>query len=202
MSSVERLEKGQVHFRTIIEVVGRPKEHVEETIREHVEKIKKDEDLEIVNQDFADVKKEEDKENQEGLWSTFVELELWIKNLPSLIGFCFDYMPSSVEILAPEEMQLKANMLNGFLNDLQAKLHHLDMAVKQLSMENQFLRNNTNKLLKNMITLLLLKDGRKCEELAKITGIKPEDLQVFLDKMVEENELKKTGDKYFLIRKK
>ncbi len=107
MNETERLEKGQIHFRTIVEVVGRPKEHVEETIRGHVEKIKKDESLEIINQDFADVKKEEDKENQEGLWLTFVELELWIKNLPSLIGFCFDYMPSSVEIIEPKQLTFK-----------------------------------------------------------------------------------------------
>jgi hypothetical protein len=85
MNDSERLEKGQVYFRSIIEVVGRPKEHVKETIRNHVEKIKKDENLELGKTEFAEIKKVEE-EKEEDLWSTFVEIELWAKNLPSV--FC------------------------------------------------------------------------------------------------------------------
>ena len=194
----EKLAEGYIQGRFIIELVGKPKEHIEKTMKGVIDKIKENKNIYVLNQELAEAK---EIEKQEGFFSVFAELELLLMNLPVLVGFCFDYMPSSVEIIAPGEMKLKVNELNSFLNDLQAKLHRSDSMTKQLTMENQFLKNNVNKLLKNTITILLLKDGRKCEDLAKVIGIKPEDLQKFLDHMIEENKLRKEGDKYFLVKK-
>ena len=195
MEDNERLEKGYVHFRTIIEVVGRPKKHVEETIKGYVDKIKKDDNLDIINQDFAEVKKQED---QEDLWSTFVELELWIKNLPSLVGFCFDYMPSSVEVIEPKELSLKEHELSGLLNDLQANLHKMNIMVKNISNENLYLKRNANNLLWNIIAVLTFKQGKTIEQLSKVTGFEHDNLKQFLDRLVKEEKLEKEGDKYIL----
>jgi len=194
----EKLAEGYIHSRIVIELVGKPKEHIEKTLRVIIDKIKENKNIEVVSKDIAEAK---ELEKQKGFFSIFTELELLLSNLPVLVGFCFDYMPSSVEILAPEEIRLKARELGGFLNDLQAKLHRTDMAIKQLGMENQFLKNNVNKLLKNIITILLLKKGRKSEELAKVIGFKPEDLQVFLESMIKEKKLKKEGDLYLIVKK-
>ena len=153
----EKVAQGYVHGRFIIEMAGKPKEHLKEIMNIVINKIKEDKNIEIINKEISEA--EEIKE-QKGFFSIFGEFELLMSSMPVLIGFCFDYMPSSVEILAPEEMQFKARELNGFLNDLQAKLHRTDMGLKQLNMENQFLKNNVNKLLKNIITILLLKKGR------------------------------------------
>ncbi|MBW2978403.1 hypothetical protein KY331_06160 [Candidatus Woesearchaeota archaeon] len=192
-----KLAGGYIHSRVVIELAGKPKEHIEKTMEVIVGKIKENKNIEIVSKDIAEAK---EIEEQKGFFSMFAELELLLNSLPVLIGFCFDYMPSSVEIIAPEEMKMNARELSGFLNDLQAKLHRTDMSIKQLSMENQFLKNNVNKLLKNMVTILLLKKERKCEELAQVIGFKAEDLQKFLDHMVEENKLRKEGDTYFLVK--
>jgi hypothetical protein len=193
----QKLAEGYIHGKFIIELAGKPKEHIEKTLLGIIDKIKENKDIDIINQDIAEAK---EIEKQEGFFSVFAELELLIRNMPILIGFCYDFMPSSVEIIAPEEMNLKVNELNSFLNDLQAKLHRSDNMTKQLSMENQFLKNNVNKLLKNIITILLLKNGRSCEDLAKVVGMKPEDLQKFLDHMIEEKKLRKEEDKYFLAK--
>ena len=86
-------EKTHLRCKIIIEVLGKPKEHVEESIRDYVEKIKKDTGFIVLNADFA-----ASEEKEEGLWATFVELDMVVKGLPKLIAFCFDYMPSSLEI--------------------------------------------------------------------------------------------------------
>ena len=158
-------EKQHIRCRTIIEVLGKPKEHVEKTIKDYVEKIKQDPDLIILKTDFAETKQ------QDKFWSTFVEIEMVVKGIPKLIGFCFDYMPSSLEIIKPDELTLNNRVIADFLNDLQARLHNMDMIIKQLKNENLFLKRNMNNIFKNIILLTLTKAKLNKEQLSKVTGI-------------------------------
>jgi len=68
-----------------------------------------------------------------------------IKGIPKLIGFCFDYMPSSIEISKPDEFVMKKSTVENLMNDLQARLHDVDMIIKKQKNENDFLRKNLNK---------------------------------------------------------
>lgn len=193
----ERLNQGYIHARCIIEMAGKPKEHIEQTMGALLDTLKENKNIDIISKEIADA---EEIKDQEGFFSTFAELELLFKNIPAMVGFCFDYMPSSIEVLAPEEMKFKQRELSQILNELQGKLHTLNSAVKKFSMENNFLKSNINVLIKNIISILLVKKGRKCEDLAKVTGFKKEDLQAFLDQMVKENKLKKEGEVYSLVK--
>ena len=186
-------EIDHIRFRTIIEILGRPKEHVEETLKKYIEKIKEDSDLIILKEDYAEAKQ------QETMWSTFVELELVVKGVQKMIGFCFDYMPSSIEILKPEQLTFNNRDMIVFLNDLQAKLHNVDMITKQLNAENNFLKRNMQIVIKNTV-MILLKTGNNTEEkLAKFTGVNKEELKLIIDKLVEEKKIKKEGDIYVLV---
>lgn len=188
-------EKKSEHLRCriILEVLGKPKEHIEKTLRDYVQKIKEDEDLIILNEKFAEPKE------KEALWTVFVELEMVIKSIPNLIGFCFDYMPSSVEILKPEEFKLKNRDISNFINDLQAKLHTVDMVAKKLRTENEFLKRNMKKSFENAITILLKLNKMDITEISKFTGINEKDLPGFLDKLIEEKKIKKEEEKYSLV---
>ena len=185
-------EKQHIRCKTIIEVLGKPKEHVEKTIHEYVEKIKKDSELIILKEDFADAKQ------QEELWSIFVELEMVAKGIPKLIGFCFDYMPSSIEVIKPDELNLNSKETADFLNDLQARLHSMDMILKQQKSENDFLKRNMHNVFKNIILVALAQVKLKKEQISKITGIVEKELEIFLNKLIEEKIIKKEGDLYSL----
>ena len=187
-------EKQHIRCRTIIEVLGKPKEHVEKTIKDYVEKIKQDPTLIILKTEFANTKQ------QDKLWSTFVELEMVVKGIPKLIGFCFDYMPSSLEIIKPDELTLNNRVIADFLNDLQARLHSMDMMIKQLKNENLFLRRNMNNLLKNIILVTLAKAKLNKEQLSTITGIDQKELEIFLNKLVDEKIIKKEDSFYSLTK--
>ena len=123
----EKIEKGYLHFNSIIEVLGKPKEHIEETIKAYVEKIKTNKNFIILNEKFSEAKPVEGN-----LFNVFVELEALAKNTEELVFFCFDYMPSSIEIIEPEEIVYKNREFAGFLNDLQARLHGIDMALNNI----------------------------------------------------------------------
>lgn len=191
----EKLIAEETHIRCkiIIEVLGKPKEHVEKTIRMYVDKIKGDSGFIILNSEFVDAKEKED------LWATFVELELIIKGIPKLIAFCFDYMPSSVEIIKPEQFNMKKSTVEDMLNDLQARLHQVDMVVKQQKNENDFLRKNLNKSTSNAILIALASGSLDMEKLSKITGIANKELEIILDNLTKENKIRKENELYSLV---
>jgi|TARA_Y100000310_G_scaffold336554_1_gene421437 hypothetical protein len=191
----EKLIAEETHIRCkiIIEVLGKPKEHVEKTIRMYVDKIKNDSGFIVLKSEFADAKEKED------LWTTFVELELIIKGIQKLIAFCFDYMPSSVEILKPEEFSMKKSTIEDLLNDLQARLHQVDMIVKQQKNENEFLRKNLNKSASNAILIALASGSLDKEKLSKITGIANKELEILLGNLIKEDKIRKENKLYSLV---
>jgi len=193
----EKLEKGYIHTRVIIEVLGKPKDYVENALKIFVQKIKGDQDLEVLNEDYGDA-----TEHEQNTWTTFVELEMLMKDTLTMIGFCFDYMPASIEILAPENIKFKSQEFSRIINDLQGKLHHLDAMVKQFKVQNDFLRKNTRTLLRNLITIALLAKPQTIEELTAIIGVKGKELEKFLEAMIKENKIKKEGDMYSAVKQK
>jgi len=192
----EKLIAEQTHIRCriIIEVLGKPKEHVEKSIRDYVEKIKKDSELIVMNVDFSEAAE------KNRLWAAFVELDMVVKGIQKLIGFCFDYMPSSIEITKPEEFIVKKSTVENFINDLQARLHNVDMVVKKQKNENTFLKKNLGKAASNTILLSLATGDMGMENLSRATGIAEKELEIFLGQLVEEDKVKKEDDIYSLVK--
>lgn len=185
-------EHAHIRCSTIIEVLGKPKEHVENALKEYIEHIKQDSELVILNEDYSEIKE------QGKLWSKFVELDLVIKGTKKLISFCFEYMPSSIEVVKPEHLIMTNPELSNFLNDLQARLHNVDMIVKQMKAENDFLKLNMNAIISNAIVITLKISSLSLEQLSKVTGIHQKELQAFLEKLIKDNKVKKENDVYSL----
>ncbi len=186
----------KIKAKIIMEVLGKPKKHVEETIKQYVEDIKKKENYKVISEEFADVQEQDDD-----FFSTFVEIELETEKLEYLTGFCFDYMPASIDIVEPSELKLTAAQLNNIMNDLQGKLHSIDMVTKQFNSENNFLKNNIKILIKNLILVILIGKKLSKEQLAKGTGTKVEEIDTFIDELINENRIKEEDDKYVLVTK-
>lgn len=183
----------QIRFRTIIEILGKPKEHIEKALIKYVEQIKDDDSFMILNEDYAETKP------QDEMFSKFVEVEIISKTLPAMIGFCFDYMPSTMEIIKPEELKLKMNDISRLLTDLQARLHNVDMIAKTFKAENDFLKKNMNILTTNLVLLLLKSRRLNIQNLSKFTGINEKELEKFLENLINDNKIKKEEGLYSLV---
>ena len=186
-------EHAHIRCRAIIEVLGKPKEHVENAIKQYIGHIKEDSELVILNEEYSEIRE------QENLWTKFVELDLIIKGTGKLIGFCFEYMPSSIEVTKPEQLIMSNAELSNFLNDLQARLHNVDMIVKQLKGENNFLKRNTNAILHNTIMICLKVNSLSLEQVSKLTGVEQKELEIFMENLIKENKVKKENEVYSLI---
>ena len=162
----------QVEFTAVIEVLGKPQEHVENMLSSIITKLKDDERFELKKSEQHKCIQQENTE----LFATFAEVELSTKELDNMIGFCFDFMPSSIEIISPSTLELPSANLGQFLNDLQARLHHVDMVAKQLKMERDLISKNTAGLLKNYLLILLSNNKLSLSQLSKYTGVEEDKL--------------------------
>jgi cellulose biosynthesis protein BcsQ len=191
MTQDERIEKGQVHARYVIEMLGAPAEHIDKTLREYIDKLKKDDqDILIIGTEFSEPKQ------QEKLWSIYVELEVWLKDLPKVVEFCFDALPSSIEILEPQQLTFKGAELSALLNDLQAKIHQYDYTLKDSNAKIKLLTKNSAGLMKNFVFLSLKKEEKTIDQIGTEMGIKGEEIKPFLDLMIKGKELEMQGNKY------
>jgi len=121
-------------IRTIIEVIGFPEDYIKDAITKILDNIKEKPYIKIQNYTIAETKK------YEKMFSTFAELELEFKDLISVLNFCFDYLPSSVEIIQPENINERSVDFAGFINDLMLKLHEYNIVIRNLQAENKVLK--------------------------------------------------------------
>ncbi len=119
----------------MLEILGRPAEHVKKILSEIVDKLGKEKDVEIKKKQIADPKQVKEQEN---LFTSFAEIELETF-LEKLMAICFAYMPSHVEITSPEDLKIKNNDINMFLNELVSRLHQYDELAKALMIERNII---------------------------------------------------------------
>jgi len=186
--------QNNIVVRTIIEVLGAPKEHVQNTIKLIVDTAEKDSELKVLKKEFFEAKP------QESLFSTFAELEIKFKKISKLIGFCLDFMPSSVDILEPESIDFNSKDLTNDINDLLAKIHKMDMILKNLTAENKLLEKNAMLLLRNNVMINLKGGALNPEDLSKKVGVPYEQLKQFLDMWIEDGKIKFENDEYSLAK--
>src|SRR3989344_4953966 len=106
----EIIENGGILVRTICEILGGPKEHVEETIKVLVQKASELKDVWLIKYKIYPAEK------QDKLFASFAEIEILFKNQSELLDFCFNFMPSSVEILEPQKFVMTSQTLAEWIN--------------------------------------------------------------------------------------
>jgi len=122
----------------IFEMLGRPAEHLKTTLEQFLDKVSKENGVEVVNKKVHEPKQIGDTKQE--LFTTFSETEINFKTLQDLLKIVFVYMPSHVEIVSPQEMSLKNFDLNTLINELVRKLHQYDEIAKRLAIERSILQ--------------------------------------------------------------
>ena len=186
------MAKQKFSTRAIIEIAGKPKEHIEETMKLVVKKLKHEQGIKVLKS------KVHDAEEHGEVFSTFAELELEHDSLESITYFCFEYLPSSLEMVEPESLKVEMQTFSEVFNDLLGKLHSMDNKLKNMAAANIILDKNSNNLLKVLVTLALKDGAKSVEQLSNYCMIIPVQLKPFLERYVQEKIINKEGDKYSL----
>jgi hypothetical protein len=139
MSSDEK-----VRALMILEVIGRPAEHLTETLNTLTEQLSKEEGIELKDKKVNEPVLFKD---QKDFYTNFAEVEVEAKGLLHLIAIMFKYMPANVEIIEPENLRLTNNNMNEILNELVRRLHGYDEIARIIQMEKSILEKKLREFL-------------------------------------------------------
>jgi len=195
MNPAQITEEGEIISRVIVQVAGKPKEHIIKVGDLMVKRIKSEKNLKVIQLDLSDVTEEE------GMFTLFAEIEMKTKNIDHLAWFCFDYMPASVEIIEPREIRYGAQHLSNFFNEVQTRVHALDLALKTLTVENNKIKKNGSALIRNMLYYLTNKEPKSHQELSKVMGISEGELKPILDLLLEQKKMVKEGNNFKWVKR-
>jgi hypothetical protein len=179
----------------IIEVLGKPKEHVEQALKNVVASLKESNVFNAHDTQISDVINAKDTET---MFTGFVESEVDFKVYDDIFGFVIDFMPSSLEIYEPEDLKLDHASFNNMLNDIIARIHEYDKIVRDKIAETVMLERKLDLMIRNTIMVLLSQKKMNSNELSKSAGIDPNGIRGWLNQMVTDGILKTDGSEYWL----
>ncbi|MDD3151124.1 MAG: hypothetical protein PHV68_09890 [Candidatus Gastranaerophilales bacterium] len=147
-----------VRAEMIIEVLGRPPQHLIDTLNKIIEEIDKENGVKVLRKKVNEPQELKDK--QQGFYTTFAEIEVEAKEILYIAMLMFKYMPAHIEITYPEAIALTNNGWNEILNELTRRLHGYDEVARVLQIEKN--------ILEKKLRDLLIKEPDEAEE--KITA--------------------------------
>ena len=114
--------------RATVEVLGYPEEHVKEIMQKVVEKIKNEDGIQTTKNEIHPTEKVKEK-----FFAAFTDLELKINDFGKLLHFCYDYLPSSLEVIDAEKITIPIREFSLGINEMIAKLHQYNLVLNNLS---------------------------------------------------------------------
>lgn len=141
----------------VIELLGRPKDHLDKAMKDFIEKINNEKGIKVLDKkvyppklielEEKDGKKQKYEKGKE-MYSNFSEIELEADEIIDLIRILFVYMPSHFEVLSPERIELKNFDFSTLLNELSKRMHQYDNITKNAIIETNILRNKIKEYVK------------------------------------------------------
>ena len=130
-----------IRAKIISEVVGSPQNHVDDTLKLLLDKIKERKDFVVNNEQIFEAQKMENNP----LFSGFIEYELELSDVKKVIDFCFDFMPSSIEIIEPDEFNINSFIISDLFNELMARLHQNELTLRNALAQIELLKKSNGK---------------------------------------------------------
>lgn len=123
---------GKIQARLIIEILGRPEEHVKSALVGLIEKLSKEKGVKLLEKTINNPRKLEESKD---LFTAFADVLVEFDSLPAYMSVLFSYMPSNIEIIHPETLEIKNLDLSEMGNVILQRLHHYDSLVKGIMNE-------------------------------------------------------------------
>ena len=128
--------------RITVEVLGSPKDHVEKALQQVIKNLREDEKgIKVLKVEEFECKQMDNK-----LWNTFADIEFETFELKRVLDVCYDYMPSTIEILEPAGLEIDTNDIADVFNDFLTHLHKYSMVLKKLQTENIYMMKELEKI--------------------------------------------------------
>ena len=116
----------------ILEILGRPQEHLIENLKKIIEQIKKEPSVKVSSERINEPK---ELENQKGFYTSFAEVQVGVEEIRYLAILMFKYMPAHIEVIEPELIALTNNGWGDIFSELTRRLHSYEEVTRALQMQ-------------------------------------------------------------------
>lgn len=127
-----------LEIRLIIEILGKPKDHVLLTMKNLIAQLEKEKGVTLTQQTVHEPRLVKDSKE---LYTTFAEIEAQFESVNVFFGIIFAYMPSNIEIISPSSMKMTNEEVGTIGNTLIGRLHLYESVTKKLVSDRDILMN-------------------------------------------------------------
>jgi len=138
------METKKITAVMILEIIGKPAEHLVETLEKITEEMGNEKGVEINNKKINEPTEMKDRKD---FFMTFAEIEIEVEEVLQLAILMFKYMPAHVEIVSPESIILTNNEYGDVLSELTRRLHKYDEVARVVQMEKDILEKKLKDVL-------------------------------------------------------
>lgn len=120
----------------IVEVAGRPAEHLKAALSEHIGVLNKVNDITVHSIKLSEPRAIElgvgSRESRRGdeMLTCFAEADFECDSFARLSETMFDFMPSSIEVIEPAKVTLSMSEATDLLNNISGRMHRYDEIAK------------------------------------------------------------------------
>lgn len=119
----------KIKARLIIEILGRPAEHIKESLTSLVLRLDTEKGVTILEKTIHDpVPVKESKD----LFTTFAEVSAEFDSVPVFLGVVFAYLPSNIEVIEPSEISITNTDLSDLASRITQRIHSYDSIAKKM----------------------------------------------------------------------
>jgi hypothetical protein len=126
-------ETKNIRVAMIIETIGKPPEHLVETLENIIKNIDEEKGVSISESKIKEPTRVKDSKE---FYTTFADIEIEVEEILQIAILMFKYMPAHIEIIHPELIALTNSGWNDVFNELTRRLHGYDEIAKILQMQN------------------------------------------------------------------
>ena len=144
--SLNKDGEGKKGIRSIIilEIIGKPPEHLINTLEEIIKKIGEEKGVNVIDKKMNEPVL---MQNSKEFYTTFAEVELEVEEILYLAIIMFKYMPAHVEVLEPELIALTNNGWTDILSELTRRLHGYEEVARAIQIQNAKMQQKLRELL-------------------------------------------------------
>jgi membrane protein insertase Oxa1/YidC/SpoIIIJ len=143
LNKKEQETKG-IRSTIILEIIGKPPEHLIETLEEIIKKIDEEKGVRVIDKKINEpILMKDNKE----FYTTFAEVNIEVEEISYLAIIMFKYMPAHVEVIEPELIALTNNGWTDILSELTRRLHGYDEIARILQIQNSQMQKKLQELL-------------------------------------------------------
>ena len=111
----------------IVEMAGRPAEHVKESLEKHIKVL---DDVDDITLHSIKVSEPKEIEGSKGFFSSFAEVDFEVDKFNNLGNIVLDFMPSSIEVVEPANITISMKDATDMMNVFSGRLHKYDEIAK------------------------------------------------------------------------